>query len=223
MTRFGLNPSFAGSALVTAFMLSRFVFALILVLLVPPALASETKKTALTPVSATPAPVNTVPGSTVPVAIGNTATAPAAIPDKGADSGLPLPRFVSLASEKVNARTGPGSRYPIAWQYQRRGLPVEVVAEYEYWRRIRDHDGTETWVHKNLTSGKRFAVVEGSVRSLYKKADTATEVLLTAEPGVQARLRKCPDMAWCQVEIAGTKGWMPRNYLWGIYPNETFD
>lgn len=146
-----------------------------------------------------------------------------AVPDKGLDSGLPLPRFVSLSSDKVNARTGPGSRYPIAWQYQRRGLPVEVVAEYEYWRRIRDHDGTETWVHKNLTSGKRFAVVDGTVRALYKKPDMDTEVLLTAEPGVQARIRKCPDLAWCQVEIAGTRGWIPRQHLWGLYANETFD
>lgn len=196
------------------------VFGLSLLLLAPPLSASESRKTQLTPVSASAAPVSTTPGSTVAVA---QTTAPADLPEKGLDSGLPLPRFVSLAAEKVNARTGPGSRYPIAWQYQRRGLPVEVVAEYEYWRRIRDHDGTETWVHKNLTSGKRYAVVEGGVRSLFRKPDTDADVLLTAETGVQARLRKCPDAMWCQVEIAGTRGWMPRNYLWGLYPGEVFD
>lgn len=146
----------------------------------------------------------------------------AAEPQVGPDSGLPLPRFVSLAADKVNARTGPGSRYPIAWQYQRRGLPVEVVAEYEYWRRIRDHDGTETWVHKNLTSGRRYALVDGNVREVFKKPDQQSDVLLTAEPGVQARLRKCQD-AWCQVEIAGQRGWMPRIHLWGIYSNEAFE
>jgi SH3-like domain-containing protein len=150
------------------------------------------------------------------------AARPADEPQKGPDSGLPMPRFVSLASDKVNARTGPGSRYPIAWQYQRRGLPVEVVGEYEYWRRIRDRDGTETWVHKNLTSGKRYALVDGTIRELFKKADANSEVLLTAEPGVQARLRKCQE-AWCQVEIAGTKGWIPRNHLWGLYASESFD
>lgn len=191
------------------------VFGLSLALLAAPLLAAEPKKTPLTPVSTTAAPASTTPASTTP--------APADLPDKGADSGLPLPRFVSLAAEKVNARTGPGSRYPIAWQYQRRGLPVEVVAEYEYWRRIRDHDGTETWVHKNLTSGKRYAVIEGGVRALYRKPDIDADVLLTAESGVQARLRKCPDAMWCQVEIAGTKGWMPRGWLWGLYPGEVFD
>lgn len=204
------------------------VFGLTLALLAPPLLAAEAKKTPLTPVSTTAAPASTA-AATAPVVMTAqssaqpSARAPADLPEKGIDSGLPLPRFVSLAAEKVNARTGPGSRYPIAWQYQRRGLPVEVVAEYEYWRRIRDHDGTETWVHKNLTSGKRYAVVEGGVRALFRKPDADTEVLLTAESGVQARLRKCPDAMWCQVEIAGTKGWMPRSWLWGLYPGEVFD
>jgi len=193
-------------------------FGLSLTLLAPPLLAAEAKQTPLTPVSTSAAPASTLAAVTT----AQTAV-PADLPEKGADSGLPLPRFVSLAAEKVNARTGPGSRYPIAWQYQRRGLPVEVVAEYEYWRRIRDHDGTETWVHKNLTSGRRYAVVEGGVRSLFRKPDADTEVLLTAETGVQARLRKCPDAMWCQVEIAGTKGWMPRSWLWGLYPGEVFD
>ncbi len=193
------------------------VFSLGLALLAAPLPAAEAKKTPLTPVSGTAAVL------TAQTSAQQMTQAPADLPETGVDSGLPLPRFVSLAAEKVNARTGPGSRYPIAWQYQRRGLPVEVVAEYEYWRRIRDHDGTETWVHKNLTSGKRYAVVEGGVRSLYKKPDADTEVLLTAETGVQARLRKCPDAMWCQVEIAGTRGWMPRSWLWGLYPGEVFD
>lgn len=201
------------------------VFGLSLALLAPPLLAAEAKKTPLTPVSTTTAPASTLAAVTPAViAAAPAATlAPADLPEKGADSGLPLPRFVSLAAEKVNARTGPGARYPIAWQYQRRGLPVEVVAEYEYWRRIRDHDGTETWVHKNLTSGKRYAVIEGGVRALYRKPDIDADVLLTAESGVQARLRKCPDAMWCQVEIAGTRGWMPRGWLWGLYPGEVFD
>lgn len=204
------------------------VSGLTLALLATPLLAAEAKKTALTPVSVTPAPASTAAATAPVVTAAQTSSQPsiqppADLPEKGADSGLPLPRFVSLAAERVNARTGPGSRYPIAWQYQRRGLPVEVVAEYEYWRRIRDHDGTETWVHKNLTSGKRYAVVEGGVRSLFRKPDADTEVLLTAEAGVQARLRKCPDAMWCQVEIAGTRGWMPRSWLWGLYPGEVFD
>jgi SH3-like domain-containing protein len=194
---------------------TRFVFPVILLLaagLLPlqPARGADAAPAAPTP--AAPAP-----------AVQPSTEAPPPAPDKGADSGLPIPRFVSLGADKVNARTGPGARYPIAWQYQRRHLPVEVIAEYEYWRRIRDHDGTEAWVHKNLISGRRYGLVIGHVQPLYDKRDETSEVELTAEPGVQAKLRKCPDRLWCEVEISGTRGWMLRKALWGIYPDEVFD
>src|SRR5690625_7287220 len=65
-------------------------------------------------------------------------------------SGLPLPRFVSLRANEVNLRAGPGFRYPIEWVYRRSGQPVEVVDEYETWRRIRDWEGTLGWVHQSM-------------------------------------------------------------------------
>ncbi|HEX6958730.1 MAG TPA: SH3 domain-containing protein [Ferrovibrio sp.] len=199
-------------------------FALAAVMAVPPALRAAAAEAA--PQAASDIRPQAAAGRDAPEKAAQEKAAPEKKDDEprlGSDSGLPLPRFVSLAADKVNARTGPGARYPIAWQYQRRWLPVEVVAEYEYWRKIRDHDGTEAWVHKNLTSGKRYALVDGTVRALYGKPDANAEILLTAEPGVEARLRRCPNLAWCEVEIAGTRGWMPRGYLWGVYPNEIFD
>ncbi|MEH6546060.1 MAG: SH3 domain-containing protein, partial [Sneathiella sp.] len=72
---------------------------------------------------------------------------------------MPLPRFVSLSSNKVNVRTGPGTRYPITWVFVRRGWPVEVIAEYELWRRIRDVDGSTGWVHKGLLSSRRTLII----------------------------------------------------------------
>ena len=76
----------------------------------------------------------------------------------GGVTGLPLPRFVTLSSGKINMRVGPGSRYPIEWVYTRRGMPVEIVAEYELWRKVRDVDGTEGWVLKHMVSSKRGAI-----------------------------------------------------------------
>ena len=60
------------------------------------------------------------------------ATVAAAQPaDSGASfpggSGLPVPRFVSLKSDRVNMRKGPGTDYPTAWVYRRAGLPLEVI------------------------------------------------------------------------------------------------
>ena len=84
----------------------------------------------------------------------------------GTETQLPLPRFVSLRSNEINLRTGPGSNYPIVWIYQRRGMPVEVVAEFESWRKIRDWQGTVGWVHQSMLDGRRGALVIGGERIL---------------------------------------------------------
>ncbi|MBM3518093.1 MAG: hypothetical protein FJX56_09550 [Alphaproteobacteria bacterium] len=135
------------------------------------------------------------------------------------DSGLPVPRFVSLAAEKVNLRTGPGARYPIAWVFVRRGLPVEVVAEFDLWRQIVDSDGVKGWVHRAMLSGERTALVIDGVQAFRTHADDAAPVAFRAEPGVLGALRGCRGV-WCQLEVAGHRGWTRRTNLWGVYPRE---
>src|SRR5690348_115169 len=76
-----------------------------------------------------------------------------------ASSGLPVPRYVSLKSDHVNVRAGPTKDNDVAWVYTRSGLPVEITAEYENWRRVRDSEGAEGWVYHSLLSGRRTAVV----------------------------------------------------------------
>ena len=138
-----------------------------------------------------------------------------------AEAAGKLPRFASLRSDKVNLRAGPGVRYPISWIFVRKFLPVEILAEFELWRKIRSQDGTEGWVHKSLLSGKRSAVVIRKVRMLYRNAGGAVPVL-RAEPGVQAGLLKCKEN-WCKLRVGGTDGWLKRNQIWGVYKGEDFD
>ncbi len=137
-------------------------------------------------------------------------------------SGLPLPRFVSLDADKVNIRTGPGVRYPIAWVFVRRDMPVEVTAEFELWRKLRDIDGAEGWAHKSLLSGRRWAIVTGEVRALHRDPDETSPPALFAEPGVQGRLVACRRER-CKLEIQGLRGWLKRAYIWGVHPWEVFD
>lgn len=141
---------------------------------------------------------------------------------RGSATGLPVPRFVALGSSEVNVRTGPGNQYPIAWVYQRRGLPVEIVAEFEYYRKVRDRDGAEGWVHKNLLSGRRTALVVGQVRALNRDPDPGAPPVMFAEPGVQGRLKSCRN-DWCEMEISGRSGFIPRQHVYGVYPGESFD
>src|ERR1700757_4096765 len=83
-------------------------------------------------------------------------------------SGLPLPRFASLRSDEVNVRTGPGTRYPVDWVFKRKGMPVEIVAEFENWRKNRDLQGASGWVHQSLLTGKRSFLIASKAASLHK-------------------------------------------------------
>ncbi|MSP52210.1 MAG: hypothetical protein EXQ91_07450 [Alphaproteobacteria bacterium] len=134
---------------------------------------------------------------------------------------LNLPRFVSLRADKVNVRAGPGVQYPIVWVFVRRGLPIEVIAEYDLWRKIRDRDGIEGWAHRSLLTGSRAVIVTGNADShvLYRTPDANSTPVALVESGVIAKLLSCePD--WCRVKAGNYRGWIERTYLWGVYPSE---
>ncbi|MCA3245883.1 MAG: SH3 domain-containing protein [Azospirillum sp.] len=142
---------------------------------------------------------------------------------QAAREALPIPRFVSLRSEEVNLRTGPGVRYPVEWVFVRRQMPVEILQEFENWRRVRDREGTEGWVHQSMLAGRRTAIVLGEAgrpAELRRRAEDGAPALARIEPGVIATLIECAG-AWCRLEAGGFRGWMPRAGLWGVYPQET--
>tara|TARA_B100000686_G_scaffold226903_1_gene234204 strand:+ start:223 stop:741 length:519 start_codon:yes stop_codon:yes gene_type:complete len=139
----------------------------------------------------------------------------------GADE-LPLPRFVSLKSAEVNLRSGPGVRYPIEWEYQRRGLPVEITAEFDNWRQVRDVEGTAGWIHRALLSGKRSALVLPPERVFRSAPEENATALFRAAPGVMVYLLSC-DGSWCYTEHGETKAWVGQKELWGVYPDEVIE
>jgi SH3-like domain-containing protein len=134
-------------------------------------------------------------------------------------AGVNLPRFVSLRSDEVNLRTGPGVRYPVEWVLQRRYMPVEVLAEFENWRKIRDWQGTEGWVHQSMLSGRRYAIITGDVRVIRRQPDGNSPAVARLEPGVVAQIVECKDQ-WCRLDTNGVKGWLMRADFWGVYGNE---
>ncbi len=139
-------------------------------------------------------------------------------------SGLPLPRFVSLRADEVNMRAGPGVQYPVDWVYMRKELPVEIIAEFETWRKVRDWEGTQGWVHQSMLSGKRTVLITGDVRVLRATDDAKSVTKARIEPGVIGRLMDCPKgNGWCRIEAAGLEGWLRHVDFWGAYKNEVFD
>ncbi|WP_158047823.1 SH3 domain-containing protein [Skermanella pratensis] len=147
---------------------------------------------------------------------------PESVPGMAPPTGLPVPRFVSLRSAEVNVRTGPGTRYPVEWVFVKRDIPVEITAEFDTWRRIRDWEGTEGWVHQSMLSGKRAMIVTGGVRVLRRTAGDAAAGLAKVEPGVAGKLLRC-EQAWCEVNVDGYRGWLQRSEFWGVYPAEAIE
>lgn len=134
-------------------------------------------------------------------------------------SGLPIPRFASLRSDEVNVRTGPGTRYPVDWVFKRKSMPVEIVAEYENWRKIRDWQGASGWVHQSLLTGKRSFIIASKVASLYKTPASSADVVAKLEPEVMGEIRSCAG-DWCRVKVSGASGWIARTAMWGVYKSE---
>ena len=142
--------------------------------------------------------------------------------EKESESGLAIPRMVSLRSSLINARSGPGSRYPIEWVYKQKGAPVEIIAEFELWRKIKDWEGSESWVHKAMLSGRRFVkVINPGENNIYAKPQEDAKVSARVEDGVVGEIDKCPEpKSMCLIKFDNVSGWMPRRALFGVYDDE---
>jgi SH3-like domain-containing protein len=139
-----------------------------------------------------------------------------------ADDDKPPSRFVTVKADKANVRAGPGKRYPVRWVFVQPGIPVEILAEYENWRQIRDWEGQEGWMHAAMLSRRRSVIVTGEKRTLYRRADAASPPVVTLEPGIVADIEDC-NVEWCRLEIRNNRGWLRRGEFWGIEPGEVIE
>jgi SH3-like domain-containing protein len=141
-------------------------------------------------------------------------------------SGFPIPRFLTLKANKVNVRKGPSSDHEVAWVFQRKNMPVEVIAESENWRKIRDSEGQEGWILQQMLSGRRFAMAQdwNKQRSvaLHTDATGASNTVAIMNPGVIAQVDSCTG-DWCYVSVDDYEGYAMQTELWGVYPGEVVD
>ena len=150
-------------------------------------------------------------------------------------SGLPLPRFVTTRSTPINVRVGPGTKYDVSWVYKVAGTPVEIIQEFDVWRKIRDVDGSEGWVHQNMLSGNRagYVLPEANVERVALRVGQSEDAGVAAwvGPGFPVKIQSC-DSGWCAVQAvdhpnghvgATYSGYLPEGDLWGVYRGESFD
>lgn len=144
----------------------------------------------------------------------------------GPVTGLPMPRFVSLKSERVNVRRGPSNEHRVAWVFNRKNLPVEIVAESDHWRRVRDSDGAEGWIYHSLLSGRRTVIAAPWAKSdlidLRASADSSASMVARVSSGAIGELKSC-DGKWCHAAFGDYDGYVPQDRLFGVYPGEVFD
>ena len=138
----------------------------------------------------------------------------------GSDTGYKIPRFVTLKSNEVNLRVGSSTNYPIVLKYTTRNLPVEITDEYDVWRKTKDIEGNEGWIHKTLLQGDRFAIINQTYQSsvkLYLKP----QGIAIGEIGKFniVKINSCL-LGWCKIEYEKYKGWIKKENLWGVYKDE---
>ncbi len=144
-------------------------------------------------------------------------------------TGLPVPRFVSLKSQRVNMRIGPGKQFKVVWLYLKKGLPMEIIQEYDNWRKVRDPEGNEGWILHSLLSGKRTIIVNqgetdkaaGTVDMRENVSDDSV-IIARVEPGVVMEVKACQDQR-CLVAAEGATGYLEKKFLWGVYPDELIE
>ena len=140
----------------------------------------------------------------------------------GPVTGLALPRFVSLGTDRGNLRRGPSLTHKVDWVYVRPGIPLRVTAEFGNWRRVRDGDGVGGWIHAALLSGRRSAIVRVPMAALHRRPDADAPLTARLEKGVVGRLTACRP-AWCRFDAGHYAGWMPKSALWGVTDGEVWN
>jgi SH3-like domain-containing protein len=140
-------------------------------------------------------------------------------------TGLPLPRFVSLKSERVNVRRGPSNEHGVAWVFTRKSLPVEIIAEFDHWRRIRDSEGAEGWVYHSLLVGRRTVIAapwsKDKIMQLFANASESGDLVARISSGALGELKSC-DGKWCYTAFGGYEGYVSQETLFGVYPGEVY-
>ena len=140
----------------------------------------------------------------------------------GPVTGAPLPRFVSLKTDEGRARRGPARTHRVDWIFTRRDMPLRVTAEFEQWRRVEDAEGVGGWMHVQVLSGARTALVTRDLTAMRSQPRASAGEVALLERGVVARLLTC-EAQWCRLSVEGQRGWVDRRAIWGVDPHEWLD
>ena len=138
----------------------------------------------------------------------------------GKETGLEIPRYVSLKSNDANIRVGPSKNYPIEIKYIKKNYPLKVLEEYDDWRKVQDFKNNIGWIHKSLISGTRTGIVLSNDSENIKLLNTLDgNVIGEIGKGNIVFLEKCK-IDLCLVASRNYKGWVDKKNIWGVKEKE---
>ena len=138
----------------------------------------------------------------------------------GKETGLEIPRYISLKSNDANIRVGPSKNYPIEIKYIKKNYPLKVLEEYEDWRKVEDFQKNFGWIHKSLISGIRTGIVLSNDNKTIKLLNTLNgNIIGEIGSGNIVFLEKCK-IDWCLVSFGDYRGWIDKKNIWGIKEKE---
>jgi len=143
-------------------------------------------------------------------------------PQIGPETGLPLPRYVSLKTSAGRARRGPSTSHRVDWVFAHRNMPLRITGEFENWRRVEDSEGEGGWMHYSQLSGVRTVLVTRDMVPMLERPQLDAPQVALLEAGVVAHIIECL-FDWCRLSVDGTRGWVDRTALWGLDPGELLD
>ncbi len=140
--------------------------------------------------------------------------------DIGKETGLEIPRYVSLKSNDANIRVGPSKNYPIEIKYIKKNYPLKILEEYEEWRKVEDFKKNIGWIHKSLISGNRTGIILSKDNKNINLVNTlGGNVIGEIGKGNIVNVEKCKTN-WCLVSKENFRGWIHKKYIWGVKEKE---
>ena len=135
-------------------------------------------------------------------------------------TGLEIPRYVSLKSDEVNLRIGPSVNYPIKIKYIYKNLPIEIIEEFDVWRKVKDHENNFGWIHKSLIKGERYVLTYSNNSNVYNRPNGKKIAVIHKNNILD--LKKCLS-DWCYISHSKVKGWISKTNIWGVYKLEIYN
>jgi SH3-like domain-containing protein len=131
-----------------------------------------------------------------------------------------IAEMLSVNSDSVNLRSGPGTNYDVKWEYGK-GFPLQIITKKGDWVEVSDFENDSGWIYKPLLSDKGHMIVkvhknENKKINIRSGPGTNYKIVGKAYYGVVFETLEQRD-GWIKIKHeTGLVGWISRSLIWGF-------